>query len=152
MSPLSPVELAICLVPAVIVIVIAVIVVGATRRKPATTPEDNPQPSSQTGSDTDVVSAINLPAATATESQNGLATASLVISILAIVVHFVAGPTWSNLLGPLAMIMGAIALLQIRKRGGKGTGVAIAAIALGTLPFIMTLATILLVSAGVIAK
>ena len=152
MSPLSPVELAICAVPAIIVIVIVVIVVGALRRKPPATPDNHPQPSSPTIGDTDLVSSINSATTTATESQNGLATTSLIISVLALAIHFISGPTWSNVLGFLAMILGAIALLQIRKRGGKGKGIALAAIALGTLPFIITLATLLLIAAGVISR
>jgi hypothetical protein len=51
-------------------------------------------------------------------------------------------------MGPLAMIMGALALLQIRKQGGKGKGIAIAGILIGTLPFIITLVSILLITAG----
>lgn len=147
MSPLSPTELAICLIPAVIVIIIAVIVVDAVRRKPTKTTETNLQADSQTSDSTGDVSNVSTPTDTAVNSQNVLATTSLVFSSLAILVHIVFGPTWSNCMGPLAMIMGAIALLQIRKQGGKGKGVAIAGIVIGTLPFIITLVTTLLIVA-----
>ena len=148
----SPMELVICLIPAEIVIVIAVIVINAVRRKPTKTTEANLQVDSQTSSSTDDVSRISTSTENAVNSQNGLATTSLVFSILAILVHILFGPVWSNCMGPLAMIMGAIALLQIRKQGGKGKGIAIAGIVLGTLPFLITLGAILLVAVGEVNK
>lgn len=144
MAP-SGMELVICLIPAVIVIIIAVIVIDAVRRKPTKTTETNLQADSQTSNSTGDVSKISTSTETAVNSQNGLATASLVVSILAILIYILFGPIWSNCMGPLAMIMGAISLLQIRKQGGKGKGIAIAGIVIGTLPFIITLVTTLLI-------
>ena len=79
---------------------------------------------------------------------NGLATISLVLGITAIAFHVLFGTVWSNLLGPVAVITGAIALVQIGRQGGRGKWAAIAGIALGTLPFILTLGAILLLSAS----
>jgi uncharacterized membrane protein YjgN (DUF898 family) len=141
-------ELVICLIPAVIVVVIAAIVINAIRHKPTNTTETNLQPDFQTSNSTGDVSNVSTPTETAVNSQNGLATTSLVFGILAILVYILFGPTWSNCMGPLAMIMGALALLQIRKQGGKGKGIAIAGILIGTLPFIITLVSILLITAG----
>lgn len=149
---LSPTEVAICLIPAVIVIIIAVIVVNALRRKPTKTTENDLRANPQTGSETGNASEINPLAETSVDSQNGLASTSLVISILAILVYILFGPTWANCMGPLAMIMGAIALLQIRKKGGKGKGTAIAGIVIGTLPFIITIITILFITADVVTN
>jgi len=149
MNGLSSMELVICLVPAVFVIAIIVIVIYAIRPKPTTTTDSNSQTiapkDSQASNDIGNINGISTAAET---TQNGLATTSLVISILAIVIHFLLGPTWSNCMGPLAMLIGAIALLQIKKQGSKGKGIAIAGILLGTLPFIITLVSILLLSAS----
>ncbi len=145
----SGIELAICVLPAVIVIVIALIVINAVRRKPATTTETNLQTDAQTSDSLSEASHVNTAAETAVNSQNGLAITSLIASILAIAVHIPLGPTWSISMGFLAMIMGAIALLQIGKRGDKGKAIAIVGIGIGTLPFIITLVTILLVLAGI---
>lgn len=146
MAAPSGMELVICLIPAIIVIIIAVIVIITVRRKPAKTTKNNLQADFQTSNNKGEASDVSTPTGTEVNSRNGLATTSLVFSILAIIVHVLFGPTWSNFLGLLAMIMGAIALMQIRKQGGKGKGVALAGIAIGILPFIITLVTILLIS------
>ena len=50
-----------------------------------------------------------------------------------------------NCLGPLAIVTGAISLLQIKKQGNKGRAAAIPGIVLGTLQLLITLiATMLL--------
>ena len=150
MLPLSATELGICLIPAVIVIIIAIITAVTIRRNPTKTPEDNMPTNFQSRIDTDNGSGMNSPIAISANSQNGLATISLVISILALIIHVLFGPTWSNCMGPLAMIMGAMALLQLRKRGGKGKTVAMAGIVIGALPFIITLVMILFISADAV--
>ncbi|MFH1524396.1 MAG: DUF4190 domain-containing protein [Chloroflexota bacterium] len=150
MFTLGPMELVICLVPAVVVIVIAVIVIYTVRKKPTKAIEANSQEiaqkDSQTSDSINDVSRNNTSTETAVNSYNGLATTSLVLSILALIVHILFGATWSNCIGPIAMITGAISLLQIMKKGGKGKWVAIAGIGLGTLPFIITLVTVLLIT------
>jgi hypothetical protein len=152
---LSPMELVICSVPAVFVLAIVIIVIYAIRPKPTTTKADSQaivQEDSQTSNKMDNESGSNASTEITSATQNGLAITSLAVSILAIIIYFLLGPTWSNCMGPLAMLIGAISLMQIRKQGSKGKGVAIAGIVLGTLPFIITLVSILLLSATVLKK
>ena len=149
MSSISPIELVVCLVPAVVVIVIAVIVIYAVRQKPSKSTESSSQEiaqkDSQTTNSINDVSSINTSTETVASSKNGLAITSLVLSILALIVY-IFEPTWAICIGPLAMVIGAISLLQIMKKGGKGKWVAIAGILLGTLPFIITLGRVLLIT------
>jgi hypothetical protein len=44
------------------------------------------------------------------------------------------------------MFAGAVSLLRIKKQQGKGIGVALAAIVIGTFPFIITIISILLIT------
>jgi hypothetical protein len=148
MFALGPGELVACLIPAVIVLASVVIVVYAVRRKPAKTTDANPPATAQEdpgpGNSVEDGSRINTSTETTVSPRNGLATISLVLGITAIAIHVLFGTSWSNLLGPVAVIAGAIALVQIGRQGGRGKWAAIAGIALGTLPFIITLGAILL--------
>jgi hypothetical protein len=144
----GPTELLICAMPAVIVLVIVLVLVYAVRRKPTKTPDVRspavPQEDTGPGNRADEGSGINPSPDVPVSPRNGLATISLVLGMTAIAFHVLFGTSWSNLLGPVAMITGAIALVQIGRQGGRGKWAAIAGIALGTLPFILTLGAILL--------
>lgn len=78
------------------------------------------------------------------KSRNNNATASLVLGIMAIVMLILLGRIWANCMGPLAVIFGVVALFQMKKQGSTGKGMAIIGIVLGTLPFFITLISILL--------
>jgi hypothetical protein len=148
MSALGPMELLVCLVPALVVLGIVVIVIYAVRRKPAeTTDAGSPaaaQEDSEPGSGTDEVSRSEASPETPVSARNGLATASLVIGILVVPAHILLGLNWSGLLAIIAWITGVVSLLQISRRGGGGKGAAIAGLALGALPFILTVGATLL--------
>jgi len=66
-------------------------------------------------------------------ARNGLATASLVLGILAFT------PGFGFLFGIAAIITGIIALNQVKKQATKGQGFAITGIVLGCVPFVMIL-------------
>lgn len=70
-----------------------------------------------------------------TSPKNGLATVSLVIGILSALVSFFLAfaPLWGALLGLIAIVLGVMALGQIKVQGAQGRGQAIAGIVLGAL-------------------
>ncbi|XWW47924.1 DUF4190 domain-containing protein [Fibrella sp. USSR17] len=79
------------------------------------------------------------------ESQtNGLATASFITGLLALVLLFtsssIAGITL--LLGPLALILGIVSLGQIKRKGQKGLGLGIAGTVLGAVYILLLLLVI----------
>ena len=93
--------------------------------------------------DTTVISKNNL---------NNLAITSLVLGFLAIIVYISFGPQYPVVcIGPSAIVTGVISLIQIKKQGSKGKGLAIAGIVIGTLTIIFAvLATVLLLLGPVI--
>jgi hypothetical protein len=148
MRSLGLTELLVCLIPVAVVVVIAGIVVYAVRRKPARkteagSPAAAAEDSGPGGGAGNVGRSAPSPE-THLSPRNGLATASLVLGILVLPAHILLGLNGSGLLGFAALITGVVALLQISKRGGRGKWAAIAGIALGTLPIILTSAAILL--------
>jgi len=90
------------------------------------------------------VSSVHTSPETIVKSRNSTATISLILGILAIMMLILFERTWANCMGPLAIIYGVIALFQIKKQGSTGKGLAIIGIVLGTLPFFITLISILL--------
>ena len=71
-------------------------------------------------------------------SRNGLATTSLILGILAILIAVL---LWGNilavLLGIAAIITGGIALKQVKDQGTKGKGFAIAGFVMGSLSLVL---------------
>jgi hypothetical protein len=152
MRTLGLAELVIGLLPALIVLAIVIIVIYAFRRKPAKTADDRSpamdREDSQPGSGAAAASGIAPAAESPLSRRNGLATASLALGITVIPAHFLLGLNWSGFLGLVAVVTGMIALLQISRRGGKGKWAAVAGIVLGTLPFILTVGGLLLLTSG----
>ncbi len=69
-------------------------------------------------------------------TKNSLATASMVLGILAAICIFIFGAGLASLLGISAIVTGIISLNQIKKQGSTGKGSAVTGIVLGTLPII----------------
>jgi hypothetical protein len=79
-----------------------------------------------------------VPATTATEGSNGLAVASLVLGILAVVLFFT---FWIPIvLGILAIVFGAIGIARANKMGGRQKGLAIAGIVCGAAGIVIGIA------------
>ncbi len=134
-------ELIICLVP-VLVIGGLIIAIFVTQRKKTDITETNLQPDTQ--SDDQLSSGIpgeekTIESIENTEiSQNGLATTSLFISIVALIIY-IFNASFSGCTGLIAVVIGLISIIQINKQGSKGKTLALIGIGLGALPFVITL-------------
>jgi hypothetical protein len=83
---------------------------------------------------------------TADGRRSGRAVAAFVISLIAVPATFL-GLLPGLILGIVGIVIGAVALSEIRRRGMRGKGFAIAALVLGTLPLVVT-ALIVIASAA----
>jgi len=79
--------------------------------------------------------------------RNGRAVTAFVISLIAVPATFL-GLAPGLILGVVAIVLGAVALSEIRKRGMRGSGFAIAALVLGALPFVVTALVVIASAAG----
>jgi thiol:disulfide interchange protein len=84
---------------------------------------------------------------TAGGRRNGRAVAAFVISLIAVPATLL-GLLPGLILGVVGIVLGAIALSEIRRRGMRGAGFAIAAIVLGALPYVMTALVFIASAAG----
>ncbi len=78
-------------------------------------------------------------------TNNPLATTSLVLGILAIVFHILFGAVWSNFIGPFAIITGVISISRTKEQDNKRKSTAIIGIVLGILPLAITMLSIMLI-------
>ena len=68
-----------------------------------------------------------------TPKNNTLAMASLIVGILALAGFAILGAGFGGIIGIVAIVLGVIALNQIKKQGGQGKNLAMIGIALGGL-------------------
>jgi hypothetical protein len=83
-------------------------------------------------------------------SQNGLATVSLILGILALPLSvLLSGNFIAVLLGIAAVITGVIALKQVKTHGSKGKGLALAGIILGSLSIVWAILFVLVIGPAI---
>jgi hypothetical protein len=161
---LGPMELLICLIPVAAIVAFVVALILFRRRRiqeigagVSATPAPLEQPALESGGPeqagggpdrTGDAAGSEMPEDATANSRNGLATASLVLGILTVVIYPLLGSTWANTVGLLAIVTGAIGLLRIARRGGKGRAAAILGILLGCLPIFIVTAMLLFMAKG----
>jgi len=80
---------------------------------------------------------------------NSLAIASAALGVATIAVHFIIGLNASGCTGGIAILLGIIALAQMRGGASRGRAIAVAGILLGMLPLLFVLlASLLLIPVG----